>query len=291
MLNIALLLLIFLPSLTSAQSLRKLPPESHNEVFECSGHVDSEDSEEPLPLYTVEVVVKNRIRGYRVSATWHPSQVYHGVSGPAIVELVQASNGRTHVFTTNYFSLPESIVPKDCLTDSGTVDRSIDGRQIEISYPIMVEGYGAGGMEASNLPFYFRDVDFDGKDEILFVYAGGGQRSYSVSHAYSLSCHCPHDMIDYHHMLEGPAAVFDDLATFDMKSMTLTKASSNGACANSYTTYKWSEVPTIYEASSQRELMPEKVVAYEMGDDGKCYEVTYSYTRSRLREVSRFEWK
>ncbi|MFM8771942.1 MAG: hypothetical protein ACKOE4_07995 [Candidatus Kapaibacterium sp.] len=282
----------FAPAAMVSQSLRELKPLSQGQIWECNGHDAS--SGLTVPLFSVKVVFKNLIRGYRISATWYPSQVYHGIIGPAIVKLQEKVSGRTHIITTNYFSLPLATVSSEHVSDSNTIAPSIDGKVFRLRFPLrerVCDERGEMVNKPSSMPFTFRDVDFDGSDEIVFAYNAGGQRSSNAYQAFSLKCHCPHEMVDYHHPVNGPAGLFDESTTFNPKSMTMTKHLSGGSCGDVYEHYKWYPAENPAEEGTERELLQDGITKYEMGADGQCYVVTYKYTRPKLREVSRVKVK
>jgi len=280
------LLLELLCATANAQHDLTSNPNGWADVYECSMH--EEDSSARCPLYTVEIVFNNVINGYRVSATWYPSQAYHGITGPAIVRLTSVKDRRSHIFNTNYFSIPVEVLPKECLNEDLLVTSFIDGKRFELTYPLILNNhYDTASMDTSELPFFFRDVDFDKSEELVFVIPWGGERFSNVYHSYSMKCHCPHEMIDVHHMIDGPGASFNGMATFDDKKKTLTRHGSSSAMVFSDVLYQWQPLYPDDPECSHGDLRPASMIANEQGTNGKIYTVKYKYVPARWKIISK----
>lgn len=93
-----------------------------------------------------------------------------------------------------------------------------------------IEGFG----DNSQAPFYFYDVNFDGKDEIIKFNGGYGQKSIRLYSFYSF----PEDItLNFETDLEG----FDGWWLFDKKNKKVITRAYGGWDYDSYQIWKWSD--------------------------------------------------
>ena len=94
--------------------------------------------------------------------------------------------------------------------------------------------YEASGSR-EQVPFFFEDVDFDGKDELVMVSFNSGQRWYNEYIVYK-SNYKYGNM--YNLVNTEPLSIIDQLSTFNKQNRTIDVFSSGGACTNSNEKFK-----------------------------------------------------
>jgi hypothetical protein len=216
-------------------------------------------------LITVKIKFKNLIRGYRVSVTWHPLGMYHGVHGPAQITFRNPKTNQKHIYCTSYFNLPEEVLPKSFFKQGEyEFNHMASDTTLTFSYPIMEESIAEKKQVPSKMPFHFLDVNFDGKDELIIAEAGFAQRSGMNFTAYNFECDYNYfndDVpmkIDYHMPLRERYGEFDYTARFDHKKKTMTVHRSASAFDGN--------VDIVY---GFERLLPEDLVgAFGEGDRG-----------------------
>jgi hypothetical protein len=220
--QVGITLLVLLSSLTPSTAQRYGPFGGVEEHYDTINVPKSR-------LITVKIKFKNLIRGYRVSVTWHPIGSYHGVHGPAQITFRNPKNNQKHIYCTSYFSLPEEVLPKSFFKQGKyEFNHMASDTSLTFSYPIMEESIAEKRQVPSKMPFYFLDVNFDGKDELIIAEAGFAQRSGTNYTAYNFECDYNYfndDVpmkIDYHMPLRERYGEFDYTAEFDRKRKTMT---------------------------------------------------------------------
>jgi hypothetical protein len=248
-------------------------------------------------VITVKIKFKNLIRGYRVSVTWHPLGMYHGVHGPAQITFRNPKTNQKHIYCTSYFSLPKEVLPKSFFkAGEYEFNHMASDTTLTFSYPIMEESIGEKKQVPSKMPFHFLDVNFDGKDELIIAEAGFAQRSGMNFTAYNFECDYNYfndDVpmkIDYHMPLRERYGEFDYKAQFDRKKKTMTvHCSSSLFDGNVDIVYGFEkilpkELKGTFEEDDRGLFIPRKVVnsVYQNinGVDSSYYDV---YSSPKLR--------
>ena len=138
-------------------------------------------------------------------------------------------------------------------------------RQIKAKNITSKEAIKVNSNELTSVPFNFRDMNFDGINELVITNREGGQR-FSDSYTIYLIQEIEED--NYFNVLDlsdtMPYSKFDALTKFNSEDKTVWMEYSGGACSSSYETYKrvFSDYPL---EDFKFELI--KKIDYESWDD------------------------
>jgi hypothetical protein len=139
----------------------------------------------------VTVTYSKPVKGFSIQALWVPSEIRNGyVLGPAIIKLTNEKSGASSTVTNNVFSIPLEKVAKDITKEQGQDGDSVLkvlNRSIPLGYSnpkISEEPYNFG---TDQEPFFFYDINFDGRKDFILVEMFNGQRGGHTYKAYALS--------------------------------------------------------------------------------------------------------
>ena len=159
--------------------------------------------------------------------------------GPATIRFVKDS-GSTFSVSVDAFHLPLDVLNKLGLLkfdDSGDYHTlPVDLTKV---YPVEYNTIGKDSLfdsfHGNNVPFFFEDIDFDGKDELIVVDFGNGQRrvddykvykpTYKNGNMYNLAIDKPFDMLD-------------QKTAFNKENRTIDVFLSGGACGSTNEKFK-----------------------------------------------------
>ena len=197
---------------------------------------------------TIHLKFTNIIDGqYAVDVLWMPDDgLAPQLVGPATINFVK-DKGHSFSVSAEAFHLPINVLNKFGLLrydDSGDYHTlPVDLSQV---HPIE---YGSGEVSIFNnpyhlhydkpivgiVPFFFEDIDFDGKDELIIINTRAGQRwvdSYTIYKATYKGGNI------YNLANDEPLNMLDQKTTFDKENRTIDVFSSGGACTNSNEKFK-----------------------------------------------------
>jgi hypothetical protein len=177
---------------------------------------------------------------YTVNVLWTPDDGYVPVLvGPATIRFIKDS-GSVFSVSVDAFHLPFDALNKLGLLkfdDSGNYHTlAVDLTKV---YPVEYSTTGKDSLfdsfHGNNVPFFFEDIDFDGKDELIIVDFGTGQRrvddykvykpTYKNGNMYNLATDKPFNMLD-------------QKSTFNKENRTIDVFLSGGACSSSNERFK-----------------------------------------------------
>jgi hypothetical protein len=84
-------------------------------------------------------------------------------------------------------------------------------------------------------PFFFEDIDFDGKDELVIVNFNAGQKAYNTYSIYKPNYKYGNM---YNLVSNEPFNVLDQLSTFDKVNKTIDVFSTGGSCGSTNEKFK-----------------------------------------------------
>ena len=138
-------------------------------------------------------------------------------------------------------------------------------RQIKAKNITSKEAIKINSSELTSVPFNFRDVNFDGINELVITNREGGQRfnnSYTIYLIQEIEGSNYFNVLDLSNTM--PYSKFDALTKFNSEDKTVWMEYSGGACSSSYETYK--RVFSDYPLEDYKfELI--KKIDYESWDD------------------------
>jgi len=245
---------------------------------------------------------------YNVNVVWMPRDGEGPrLVGPAIITFLKGSSYLFSV-TANNFHLPFYE-----LKERGILEVEADGQAYEVDLTKVysfeyssdsfnkillmsnTHKYEASGSR-EQVPFFFEDVDFDGKDELVIVDFNAGQRGYNEYTVYKSN-------YKYGNMYNlvniEPFSILDQLSTFDQENKTIDVFSSGGACGSTnekfklidgrYTPVEFTEwnsrangeryvcVESIYTVANEKRTLKSKSESYWDYEQAKHIELGTKY--------------
>lgn len=224
---------------------------------DCTDKQESSSLEPPTMVRNADsaeamkIRFTNLIRGYKVSVVWHPIMENDGAYGSAEITFEDVKTQCRHIFTTNRFWMSSKLLPEALkstrdvrvldsseyspgfVTKHTSFNINARGVRIEVAYPTDNQ---------AEAPFYFEDVSFDGKDELIIVERGMGVRGENSYTAYDFSCEAD-DLFEgtravcYHERVHELYGSFDNYTERDSKAKTVTMMSPNSSASGAEVTY------------------------------------------------------
>lgn len=245
---------------------------------------------------------------YNVNIVWMPRDGEGPrLVGPAIITFSKDS-GYIFSVTADNFHLPF-----DELKESGILKVDNDGQAVKVdlskvySFEYSSDSFNKVSLmnnthkyEASGsreqVPFFFEDIDFDGKDELVMVSFNSGQRWYNEYIVYK-SNYKYGNM--YNLVNTEPLSIIDQLSTFNKQNRTIDVFSSGGACGSTnekfklidgkYTPVEFTEwnsiangeryvcVESIYTVANEKRILESKSESYWDYEQAKHIELDTKY--------------
>jgi hypothetical protein len=217
---------------------------------------------------TVHIKFTDIINGeYSVNVVWTPDDGYGPrLVGPASISFLK---GKGYLFSV---TVEDFHLPLDELKKSGILKTDDEGQALEIDlHKVYSMEYNTKSFNKISLlnnthdydesgsreqtPFFFEDIDFDGKDELVIVDFNSGQRGVNEYSIYKPTYKYGNM---YNLVSVEPFNIVDQLSTFDKVNKTIDIYSSGGSCSNSNQKFKlvngkytlveltdWDERPTM----------------------------------------------
>jgi len=245
---------------------------------------------------------------YNVNIVWMPRDGEGPrLVGPAIITFSKDS-GYVFSVTADNFHLPFDELEKSGIlkTDDNEQAVKVDLSQVysfeyssdsfnKVSLINNTHKYEASGSR-EQVPFFFEDVDFDGKDELVIVDFNAGQRGYNEYTVYK-SNYKYGNM--YNLVNTEPFSIIDQLSTFNKQNRTIDVFSSGGACGSTnekfkliddrYTPVEFTEwnsiangeryvcVESIYTVANEKRTLKSKSESYWDYEQAKHIELGTKY--------------
>lgn len=206
---------------------------TNERVSETIVKSDSTESVKDTVIYntdTIQIYYKNKIENYTVSVKWIPREANCvSVDGNAYISF-KHNSGTSFIVHHKFFS--SDLCSYDTTNGLAILPKE---RTFKINYPLNTKNEYL----RKDVPFYFADVNFDGKKELILVNYGEGQRlcnSYSV---YALNNQ--YGLVDSTEQItnQEPYKYFDSMTEFNRKNKTILIYLSGGAVNYEYRTYKY----------------------------------------------------
>ena len=237
----------------------------------------------------VHIRYSEEINGYKIEVLWFPTLAdkYNGqVTGPAVVKLTH-ENGENGTVVNNSFGFrgdkAVEIIANLGIDDNDTADIIRYKKNeliLEYSLPDIVEGVESR-FDNNSEPFFFYDINFDGKLDFIVVEPYQAQRSRDAYKAYELvDLGCvdfggSFNAITY----KQPFIDLDSVTTIDRESKSITHFHSGGAADHDTVTYT---------LKSDNLFTKETDSMFSLGS-GESYQVGQSNTRWNQYGEKRWE--
>jgi len=220
-------------------------------MFCCIANAEDIQDKQGDNNNSVNLKYNNIINNMKVEVIWKPNNLWHDyVIGPAIVQFINIKYGGRSTVVNNNFGILEKRLTgllniewnKD---DSGKYDvQSISNKSIDLEYK-KSELKDGSFRKATDEPFFFYDIDFDNKKELIVSEMFIGQRYYSTFKVYKLSESQDIDVIEdsFHQITyKEPYIFLDELSTVNISNKTIEIFLSGGALDSETKIYKLDSV-------------------------------------------------
>lgn len=195
----------------------------------------------------VTVAYKGMVNGLKIEAIWKPNEARNEhVLGPAIIELTNVEHGTSSTVVTNHFSIKlerlEGFIAKVPTEDGNGHALKILDKKISLEYtnPKIAEEEHDFGTDEE--PFFFYDINFDGRDDFIVVEMYNAQRHRHAYKAYELDDNQKIWVLENDYLQitnKEPYRFLDSLTTVDKEKKTITIHFSGGAL------YSYQDIYTI----------------------------------------------
>jgi hypothetical protein len=190
------------------------------------------------------------INGLNIRVFWKPNTIRNSyIIGPAIIKFTNIKYGTSSTVVNNNFGILQerlngSLHTEKRQNDSGEYNISgIDNKPICLTHQSFVPKHTQFSLgEAPDEPFFFCDLDFDGRDEILVREMFIGQRFYSTFKAYKFSDNQDIFVLEDDFLqitYDEPYIYLDETSAIDPLEKTLTIYVSGGAKDSEWKIYKY----------------------------------------------------
>jgi hypothetical protein len=189
-----------------------------------------------------------------VDVLWTPDDGYvPRLVGPATIRFIEDSDS-TFSVSADAFHMPYDTLWKLGLIKYEDSSKN-DGHTVEVDltkiYPVEYNSSSKSSLfdssHGNSVPFFFEDIDFDGKDELIVVDFGTGQRRVDEYTVYK-SGEIPNRKITYRPVYQDssiynlattePFNMLDQKTTFNKENRTRDVFSSGGACGSKNEKFK-----------------------------------------------------
>ena len=172
---------------------------------------------------------------YIVDVEWFPDNgLAPFLTGPANITFTLKESNKSFTVRTELYHSPDFEVDWEKINN---------GEVFEMKYSdfynlsTLKELASKEGIYSLETPFFFEDVNFDGKKELIITEKRNGQRGRDAYKVYSIGEFRPEiDLYDITNSL--PYVKFDSSTEFNPKDKTITLYYSGGACSSSSETYQ-----------------------------------------------------
>ena len=219
-------------------------------------------------LNNVHISYSNKVNGYKVEALWSPTEIefetgtLYFAKGPATIKLIHEDGGIITV-VNNYFTLRGERVAGLGIEYKDGTPISIKKQELTLHYsdPQIPEEELA--LHGHDEPFFFYDVTFDGKKELILVEYKEGQRHRDAYKAYEIDSYNGELIPSLYQITHRePFIGLDSGTSIDSENKTITHDISNGA---------WDSYQVIYT----------------LNPDESRYRSCLGWTRSEIHLVER----
>lgn len=187
----------------------------------------------------------NTVNDLRVEVIWKPEILQNNyIIGSAIIKLTNVKYGGNSTLVSNNFGVLENRLSKFIQwqrKDGGKKIAKILNKTIYLDYKnpkIEEKQYKFGTTEE---PFFFYDIDFDGKKELIVSEMFAGQRHRSIFRVYKLEEDSETSVLEYDYSqitYKEPYLFLDEASTVDRANKTIKINLSSGAALSETKSYK-----------------------------------------------------
>lgn len=257
---------------------------------------------------TVNLEYTNEINGFRISAIWSPKiGSCTLVTGPAIINLFNTKDSTSFRINTDEFTVTNDNLCEYIKVDSDNNVVSISKENISISFnenklkSIENANYTNKALFSfeeiiDELPFFFLDIDFDSKKELLISHYTSGQRGHTGYSVHNLYNEKRKINVEEKPFINRPYPddnkyffyAIDYFSKIDYNNKNITIFLSGGACSSDYETYSLQDAEfekPKFVLTSLTMITNETEITND--NSGKCYEVCYNIDNGKKQLISK----
>ena len=191
---------------------------------------NTEEQKAEITFNAIYITYNQPINGYKVEVVFKPEDIqYENIKGNATLTF-EAKNGKKFILTNNYFGLSYrnfSDLSEDkfnALIKNEAIASLANGQTYKLDYDFPKNNTDEVILN-EELPFFFADVNLDGRKELILTEMGEGQRGFSKFLVIFLTTDGNID----HVSKQKPFNILDGLSKIDKKKRQIIIHSSNGA--------------------------------------------------------------
>ena len=172
-------------------------------------------------------IYRNPINGYKVKGVLYNPYANNEILGTAILEFEKDHSH--HIVAHPFFSIErEEIggIRESLKKENSKAFFTVSDKYIGFYLDYKIAKSDTSFLRTS-VPFFFKDVNFDGKDELVLRLPMMGQRRYDSYRVYSLESDLDDDLMQI--TKEEPYKSFDETTSFDVKKKEIVIHRSGGA--------------------------------------------------------------
>jgi len=173
----------------------------------------------------IYIKYRQTVNGYNAEVIFMPEEmIYDKITGPATLTFTHQKTGKKIKVNSLYFAVPSKSFP-----DFEEMESFAQGQTCYLDYGLPEDAdefITAHPLYYGELPFFFADVNFDGKQELLLTRFGQGQRGCSSYIVFSFT---PDGTLEDFLACLAPFNRLDDFATIDRENRQIIIQNSNGA--------------------------------------------------------------
>ncbi|MFH1152114.1 MAG: hypothetical protein V1788_03260 [Nanoarchaeota archaeon] len=197
----------------------------------------------------VNLEYNDTINNLKVEVIWKPHKLQNDyIIGPAIIQFTNVKYGRSSTVVNNNFGILKKRLSGLLNIENRKEDsykyiiQSIENKTIKLNYDKAALKDGRFTfMGATDEPFFFYDVDFDNKKELIVSEMFIGQRFYSTFKAYKLDKSQDIFVLEDDFLqitYKEPYISLDELSTVNPSDKTIELFLSSGAALSESKIYK-----------------------------------------------------
>lgn len=210
----------------------------------------------------VNVTYINKINNYSVSAIWSPSKLrYSHVIGPAIITFTNHTTQEAFSITNNNFSILKTLLPFTFDENEEILKVKND---IKINYEPTVLS-NEDGFGITSVPFFFQDINFDDREELLITEVDNGQKGAATFKVYSFDESGEIETDLYGITYQEPFISLDQYSQINYEDKSISIYGYGGWCAGGRTIYQ--SISSKYGSNTFRAVIEDELE--EIGGD--CY--------------------
>ena len=236
----------------------------------------------------VNIHFDNSIQGFNVDIVWMPNEIHYGfITGPAILYFNNLLDSSSFTIVNNNFGLKKDRLNIVYNKDSTKIIKIVS-KTISLTYSTPIINTN-GSFGSKSEPFFFYDINFDEKLELIVPEFYCGQRGVTSFKAYQLDGRGHYKTELYQITNKDPYRHLDEYSSIDEQNKQIIIYGSGGSCFSTKDFYQVLpsaskyDVPKFIHAAS---------IEYNRDDIlNKCFELKFEIVEKSKILISKTEVK